>query len=875
MKTIQHIILIALMLTLPLAAQAQITNTWIGASTGAWDNATLWSPSGVPNGVDVMVRITNTTAVTAVTTANVDVTVGQIVSLGSGAAAANWTILADVSSRNITMDVSSGMARIAVANNNGTLTINPNLVLNDSLLITTFGVNNAKIIINGNISGTGDLVISNFGGGGGAYITLAGGVNMVGSITVTNTRLTTISGAIGGNVTTLAKSGSGTLLLSGINSYTGGTILEEGVLTISADANLGAAGTALTINGGTLRIDGNTLSNLNTRPVIWNTANVSLDISNSIHAFTVTNDITGALQVTKSGLGILVLTGNNNYSGGTTINAGTLRVDDPSRIGSGNLLFNGAGTLQYAGADLAYLGLAPDRVVSNTSSTAFTFNVTNSAATLIISNQILSSAGTLNKAGLGTLVIAGPTNLVNHLNMDDTAPGKLVVDGQLTATGNITINRGNPFLVVGPSGVISNAGAFNREGRSNSTITNQGVIYVGGLFNLWTAAATANTTNTLNGAGVMSVGSTRILDNGASGGKTFVFDIGGGATFVNRGTLEVSGSGITGQAGFTRSTIILNNASWTNAGVVTFAQANAGAESTATLILTNGGAFVALDRFDASRFFNNAFSSRVSSAVNVLPGSTFQGLGGVTLGLIDASVIATQSTAVATLNISGGNVVVTNSSGTGLLEVSRPWAAGQLVGIGGVTGIVNLASGTLTVDRLIATNGVFSRFNFTGGTLALKNEVRLGTPISGTGTLAGNGYVTGITNIIGTVSPGFSIGALTISNDFTLAGTFLVDVDGDGGGSADMLTVVGTLDITGATVDFKVLNPLNDSAYVFAEYTTLVGPFAAVTNLPVGYYIDYTYGVSGNQIALIPEPSALVLAGSGLLIGLWLVRRRR
>ena len=86
--------------------------------------------------------------------------------------------------------------------------------------------------------------------------------------------------------------------------------------------------------------------------------------------------------------------------------------------------------------------------------------------------------------------------------------------------------------------------------------------------------------------------------------------------------------------------------------------------------------------------------------------------------------------------------------------------------------------------------------------------------------------------------------------------------------------MLGTLDITAATVNFVTLSTLDDPVYVFASYRGLNGTqFAAVSNLPSGYQIDYNYG-GQNQVAVtvIPEPATLgLLAGAALL--LWLRRR--
>ncbi len=86
--------------------------------------------------------------------------------------------------------------------------------------------------------------------------TLAAGAG--GEWVITNYNALTIASVIadGSMPATLVKSGAGTLTLSAANTYTGGTVVNQGVLTIGSDNNLGAGG-ALTLNSGTLRLSAN------------------------------------------------------------------------------------------------------------------------------------------------------------------------------------------------------------------------------------------------------------------------------------------------------------------------------------------------------------------------------------------------------------------------------------------------------------------------------------------------------------------------------------------------------------------------------------------------------------------------------------------
>jgi len=147
-----------------------------------------------------------------------------------------------------------------------------------------------------------------------------------------------------------------------------------------------------------------------------------------------------------------------------------------------------------------------------------------------------------------------------------------------------------------------------------------------------------------------------------------------------------------------------------------------------------------------------------------------------------------------------------------------------------------------------------------------------------TGTLRGNGTVVGDVTVPGTVSPGLSIGTLVFSNNLTLSGAYLVDLDNTGSGSNDLIQVLGVFDLTGASLvvtELQGADTANDAAYVLATYGTLAGTFAGTSGLPAGYTVDYNFN-NANMIAIvvIPEPSAFVLLGFSLL-GFLLVRRRR
>ena len=231
----------------------------------------------------------------------------------------------------------------------------PIVILNQFVMAT--GIRSATLI------GSGTLLFTN---NGGTMPAISNITTSAGSLTInealnlaTNTLFYNGSLTSGGFTVNSNITGNGALIISnrstvamifaGSNSYAGGTILNAGTLRVGSNWNLGATSGALTINGGTLRIDGTAFTNLNDRTVNWDTFNGGININLAANTFTVTNAIGGVGTLTKNGLGTLILSGANAYSGNTTNSAGVLMLGADNVLGGGILVMNG-GALASSGS---------------------------------------------------------------------------------------------------------------------------------------------------------------------------------------------------------------------------------------------------------------------------------------------------------------------------------------------------------------------------------------------------------------------------------------------------------------------------------------------------------------------------------------------
>lgn len=251
----------------------------------------------------------------------------------------------------------------------------------------------------------------------------------------------TIASVIAGNE--LTKSGDGTLTLTGNNTFSGGTTINGGVLAVATDDNLGSGGFSLSLNGGTLEVDGAGFAI--SRSVILDYYGGGLYISSG--QLSIANLISGPGRLTVGGAGEAVISdANNTYSGGTAILGGMISISSDSALGtSSNVELNG-GVLEYTGTSGATA-----RIFTLDSSNG-EISITNASAVLT-SNGYFTGSGGLIKDGSGTLSLSSNNT---YTGGTEVASGKLQLVGKGTLGTGPVILAGGQLATVGIPSLSNN-----------------------------------------------------------------------------------------------------------------------------------------------------------------------------------------------------------------------------------------------------------------------------------------------------------------------------------------------------------------------------------------------------------------------------------
>ena len=427
---------------------------------------------------------------------------------GVGLLAVNGGALVNVAGIVGVGDQGPGTSSATITGQGSTLIATGGLVVGQTgstlgtMTVANGGVVNAA---GGTIIGFGSTLNLGTGGLSGAIVTPS--IDNEGAIVANFTDTLTVAADISGTGT-LSKAGTGTLILAGANSYSGGTTVTGGLINFLA----GGLGTGtITVNGGGLQWAAGNTSDVSTQLAAIGSGGATFDTNGNNVSFATT--VTGSGGLTKVGSGTLTLAALSSYAGGTTINGGTLAVAQDGNLGAagGGLVFGG-GTLQLLGAF--------------TSARSVTLNGAGGTIDTNGSNGTLSGniggAGGLTKVGAGTLALSGASSYAGATNVNagvlQAAATNAFSSASTFSVGSgatLDLNGLNQTIgALAGSGNVTLAAALLTAGGNNASTTFSGTISgSGGL--------------TKNGTGALTL----------SGANTFT-----GLTTVNAGTLIVNGS---------------------------------------------------------------------------------------------------------------------------------------------------------------------------------------------------------------------------------------------------------------------------------------------------------------------------------------------
>ncbi|EAA3104216.1 fibronectin-binding autotransporter adhesin ShdA [Salmonella enterica subsp. enterica serovar Enteritidis] len=369
--------------------------------------------------------------------------------------------------------------------------------------------------------GDGTLILSNTGNDygdteidGGILAAKDAAALGTGDVTIAESATLALSqGTLDNNVTgegQIVKSGSDELIVTGDNTYSGGTTISGGTLTADHADSLGTGAVA---NSGVLQVGEGELE----------------------------NTLSGSGSLVKTGTGELTLSGDNTYSGGTTITGGTLTADHADSLGSGDI--DNSGVLKVGEGDLENtLSGSGSLVKTGTGELTLSGGNDYSGGTTIIGGTLTAdhadSLGTGAVANSGVLQV-GEGELENTLSgsgsLVKTGTGELTLSGDNSYSGDTTIADGTLI-------------AANVNALGSGNIDNSGTLMLdaNGAFEL------ANITTHTGATTALAAGST--LDAGQltqEDGSTLSIDLGAATddavitadSVTLGGTLNVTGIG--------------------------------------------------------------------------------------------------------------------------------------------------------------------------------------------------------------------------------------------------------------------------------------------------------------------------------------------
>ena len=671
-------------------------------------------------------------------------------------------------------------------------------------------IGSGTTILTGDSTYTGGTTISGGTlqlGNGGASGSIQGDVFASGTLAFDRSDTLTFNGAISG-VGNVNQIGTGTTILTAVNTYGSGTFIISGTLALAGSGSI-ADSSDVSVNGTfdvSAATSGVSIVSLEGRGNVVLGAN-TLTLTAAVGTFSGAIGGTGGLSIQ---IGSEILTGNNTYSGGTSISAGaTLQIGDGVNTGSivGNVTNNG--TLAFdPGSNTSFIGAisgSGNVTVAGNSTLIFTADNTYTGGTTI-------SSGTL-QLGNGTATGSITGDVVNNGSLAFDRSDTLTFNGAISGVGNVNqIGSGTTILTAANtygSGTFIISGTLALAG--SGSIADSSDVSVNGTFDV-SAATSGVSIQSLEGAiGSVVLGANSLTLTAAAGNFGGVISGTGGLTVA--GGIET----LTGANTYTGGTTIVSGATLQLGDGVNNGSVAGDVVDNGTLVfepadtVTLAGAISgngSLTQGDAGTTILTG-DSTYSGGTTISAGTLQIGDGGttgsITGDVLDNRTIAFDRSDVVVFSgtVSGSGNLVQSGSGTTILTGNSTFTGGTIIETGtlqfgnnGTSGSVagNVVdngvaaidhSNTIVIDNTVISGSGSLQQIGSGTTILATDNTYTGGTIIESGTLQlGNGGTTG--SIVGGVVDNGTL-AFNRSDAVAFSGT----ISGTGG-----LTLLGTSDLT-------------------------------------------------------------------------------
>jgi fibronectin-binding autotransporter adhesin len=651
----------------------------------------------------------------------------------------------------------------------------------------------------------------------------------------------------------ITKAGTGLLILSAANTYTGATVISAGTLQIGAGGATGSINSTSGVsNGGTLTF-------------------------NRTGTLAMSAPISGSGVVNQSGTGITTLSGVNTYTGGTNVLSGTLiYLNTSAKPSTGTTTVAPSATLGlgvgssgsfFTATDLDSLFNGTMTDVSNDVTSRV--GIDTSAGDFNYSSSITSTTRGLTKLGTNTLSLSGanayggPTTIIGGvLKLENVT----AIPGGIGATGgssNITLSGG----IIGLTAASGNftRGIGTGAGQVRWITDNPGgfTAYGGDRSVNFGGNVTPSTVTWNNTGGVL--GSSLLLSSADSDSTI---------TILNPISLNFTNN---------NRPITVNDGSAAVDAVMAGALSSVLTSGNGTRIIKNGTGTLALTAA------NSYVSGSTLPATTISAGVLMLGNGGTTGSLL---YIPNSTGINSDVSISTGATFAFNRSDAGLTVGNLIIGGGSVSQMG--TGTTTLSNANTYAGGTTVSAGTLLLTNASGsGTGSGSVTTNAGTTLGGTGIIAPS-FTSSVT-IGGSVTPGLSGSAGTlrftlVDGNVTFQNTSSIALELFGNGSNDMImqtaTGTGLLDFTAmATGSIGVIfaggyTPALGHSFTLLDWVGISGLSTSqlhlsTTGFDTDWYWDTSLFTSDGivSIALIPEPSRALLAVMGLLM--CILRRHR